>query len=275
MGKRNKFGGYIEGVTEVHDQNFFEAYLKDKNWEKCDKWLQTEVCYIHNKVIRARIVYNVFGLIMSMVLAFFTWIMLLPDLTPSELEAFPLAHICNNIFLELCETVPYGKPAVIAGLLISPFIVCLIIWVVLLPLKSKRFAKRIKSKGDLGIMSEVKRKIEKLSHDFDKYTHGYYNMFFYALLGGVLTGGVMLFCSGGQNLFKYIILGAVFTVLYGLCLLGIASLNGKLLECFGVKEYPTYAWKETISWELGERPPLDEETPVEIINEEEEKRIII
>ena len=273
MGKRNKYGGYIPGVTEVHDRGFFEAYLKDRNWEKGDRWLHTEVCYLHNKVVHGQTVYNVLGFLLSTVLAFFTWIMMVPDMTPEELEAVLPARFCNDLFIKLTELVPYGKPAVIAGLLLLPFLVASILALLLLPMKSRRFAKKMKSKGQLSHLQEMKRKLARLSKDYRTYDDGHYIMILYALWGGILTGGLMLFYSGGKNLLECLFIGAVFTVLYGLILWGIAALIGVFVHNFGVKWYPLFDWQSTVSWELGERSYVEEETPVQIPDPEEERKI--
>lgn len=274
MGKRNKYGAYIPGVTERHDPNFFEDYLHDKNWEKCNKWLYEEACWLRRKLVRACILYNVFGLLMSAVLAFFTWIMMVPDLKPEELAALPPAQFCVDLFARLCETVPFGKPAVIAGLLLLPFIVCPVLLPLLLPLRCRRFAKKIKDSGVLTILQESKRKLQRLERDYRNYDGAYYLMILYALLGGALTGGVMIFSLGVQNFAKSLVITAVFTVLYGLIFLGIAVLVGMFVSRNAARDYNFFSWSSAISIELGEYSYSgEEEPPVQLPNEEEEAEI--
>lgn len=273
MGKRDKFGRFIEGVTDIHDREYFERYLKDKNWERCYKWLHAENCYLHNKVVRARIVYNLFGLLLTAVLTFFTWVMISPDLSAAEAEVYKLAGICKNTFVYLCETVPYGKPAVICGLLALPFVVSAVLALLLLPFSSKIFYKKINMNSQLTLLQRVKRQLERLKKLYDQYENDHYVIILYALLGGFATGGAMIFYSHGQEAVKHLFLGVVFTVLYGLCLTGVAALYRAFLYNCGVKDYPTYTWLETAKRELGEYSFHVEEEPVKIPDPEEEKRI--
>lgn len=273
MGKRDKFGRFIEGVTDLHDREYFERYLKGKRWEDCCKWLHAEVCWLHNKVIRARIIYNLFGLLETAVLTFFTWVLLWPDLSATEREAYKLADICKGAFGYLCETVPYGKPAVIGGLLCLPFVVCSVLALILLPFSSKKFYKKFKTKSQLSFLSRVKRKLERLEKEHNKYIEECYLAILYAVLGGLATGGVMIVRSGGQEFLKCLFMGAVFTIIYGLCIWVVAFIYSRVLDSFGVKYYPFFTWLIDVNLELGERQMPDEETPVEIPDPEEEKRI--
>lgn len=274
MGKRDKYGRFIEGVTDIHDREYFERYLKSKNWERCFKWLHAEVCYLHNKVVRARIVYNLFGFLLTAVLTFFTWLFLMIDIPADKLQTYGIANFCNNAYIYLCNTVPGGNVAVIGGLLALPFVASGVIALLLLPFSSKVFYKKINMKSQLTLLTRVKRQLEKLEKLNYQYENDCFIMILYALLGGIATGGAMIYYSGGQETIKYLFIGAVFTVLYGFCLWGIAQLYAIFLCAHGVDSYPTYGWISTVKIELGEYSfHAEEEEPVKIPDPEEEKRI--
>ena len=107
----------------MQDRKKLETYLKKGYWNKADEWLQDELCFLHNKVIRQRIVYHSFGVLMSFVMAFFTWVVLFPSADEKELNAFPLTTLCNNLFHMLCKAVPGGKAVVVIGLILIPCLV--------------------------------------------------------------------------------------------------------------------------------------------------------
>ena len=102
-----------------------EGYLKTANWLEANEWLQEECCLLHAKLKRKRIVYNIFGILMALVTAFFNWVILFGMGDEEELIAFPLTTLCHNLFLLLCEKIPGGKAVVIIGLLLLPFVVAL------------------------------------------------------------------------------------------------------------------------------------------------------
>ncbi|MBQ1187330.1 MAG: hypothetical protein IIX54_06580 [Clostridia bacterium] len=257
MGKRNKYGAYIDGITEMNDRKFFEIYIKEKHWDKANYWLDIEIAFLRNKVVRQRILYNVFGLLMSFVMAFLSWVYLYPSGDPKELEAFPLATICNNIYIKLCEAVPYEKPAEIVGLILMPFAVCLVLGVALIVLGEiiyKLKCKRYRANREGGSASAVKAKIEKLGKLYDKYDNEYLFLLLYALFAGIFTGGVMIFSSvpAGLNLFEYVIIGVVLDVIYGLVFLAVSYVVHFFKDQFGVESYNTFYWARTVGRALGE-----------------------
>ena len=128
--KDNTFGSYIEGVTDIHKREWLEKYIDWKSWTSADNWLHTELCYLHKKVLRGRVIYYTFGALMSVVMAFFTWVVFFAKADETELAVFPLATSCNNLYIKLCQMVPGGAPTVITGLLLIPFLVSVIIAVV-------------------------------------------------------------------------------------------------------------------------------------------------
>ena len=58
-----------------------------------------------------------------------------------------------------------------------------------------------------------------------------------------------------------------------LCIWVVVFIYSRVLDSFGVKYYPIFTWLIDVNIELGERYIPDEETPVEIPDPEEEKRI--
>ncbi len=257
MRKKDIFGRIIPGITDVHNRNEFSSYLNLNRWDVADLWISIELAYLRNKVVRQRILYNVFGVLMSFVMAFLTWVAIYPSGDPEELEAFPLATTCNNLYLKLCEIVPYEKPAEIVGLILMPFAVCLVIAVVAIILGAiiyKARCKKYRNSKNRGGAATVKRKIEKLGKLYDSYSLEYVGLLFYALFAGIFTGGVMVFKSVpcGFNPFEYLILAVIFDVIYGLIFLGIIYICSLFKEWFGIERYNDFYWGRTVGWALGE-----------------------
>ena len=258
MRKKDIFGRIIPGITDVHNRNEFSSYLNLKRWNEADQWISIEISYLKEKVIRQRINYNLFGLLMSFVMAFFTWVILYPSGDPKELEAFPLATICYNFYLKLCETVPGGKNAVIIGLIAAPFVICLVVALVGLIIgaiahkirweKIRKMSKRVGA-------AAVKKKIEKLGKLYNMYDNELCSLLLYALFAGIFTGGVMIFSSvpAGLNPFEYVIVGLICDVVYGIIFLGVMYVCHLFKVWFGIESYDTFWWGEKVDIALGNK----------------------
>lgn len=249
----------------MQDRKTFETYLKNKNWDKADEWLQTELCFMRSKLSRNRIVCHSFGVLMSIVLAFFTWVVLFPSADEKELIAFPLATVCHNLFNMLCETVPGGKAVVIIGLLLIPFLVSLILAIVSLIFKSRKYINSNKGNTKNTGAREIEEKLTLLSNVYNKYDDNGLKILLYFLFTGVLTGGIMVISSapGGLNPFEYIFVGLVCDVVYFLVFMGCAFVFSWFREIGGAKRYPTYDWKKIVEAAIGEgKPKTDAYIPV-------------
>lgn len=237
----------------MQDRKLFESYLIRHSWGQADAWLEAELCFMRSKFTRQRIVYHTFGVLMSLVLAFFTWVVLFPSADEKELKAFPLATVCHNLFTMLCETVPGGKPVVIIGLLLIPFLVSAILAAVFFVIKPKKYVEGDKKRAT---PEEVEKKISQLGSVYYKYSQPYV-ILLYFLIAGVFSGGVMVLSSvpGGLNPFEYIFVGIICDVVYFLAFAGCAWLFNWFYDRFGVKYYPEQDWKATVREVIETRQP--------------------
>ena len=219
-----------------------EGYLKTANWLEANEWLQEECCLLHAKLKRKRIVYNIFGILMALVTAFFNWVILFGMGDEEELIAFPLTTLCHNLFLLLCEKIPGGKAVVIIGLLLLPFVVALVLWLLLLGVKSRKYREREHSDS----AADVLQKLDVLAKLDDKYTMAEGNVLAYFVLAVVLTGVVMVITSvpAGFNPFEYLIVGAICGVAHFLIFAGCSLVFSWLADIKKVPSYPTYDWRK-------------------------------
>lgn len=238
----------------MQDRKKFETYLKKGYWNKADEWLYEELCFLHNKVIRQRIVYHSFGVIMSLVMAFFTWVVLFPSADEKELKAFPLTTICNNLFNMLCKAIPGGKAVAVIGLILIPCLVALILALAFSRYKSKTYPNSIQNTAKKKTAKHVEEKLKMLSGEYGKYDGEYPMLILYALFAGVFTGGVMVFSStyGGLNPFEYIFVGIICDIVYGLIFFGCICPVYWLRDRMGVQSYPTYDWGKIVEKTTGE-----------------------
>lgn len=197
----------------MEDHTLCEQYLKDHRWGKAYEWIEAKVRVYQNRVARRLVVANVFGLLMSVIAAFFTWVVLYPSADKKELKAFPLATLCNDLFLKLCEEIPGGKPAVIGGLIAVPFIVSAVVALISLVFRPRKTTD--KDSVNRRSAKAVKERLELLQKLREKCDQGYMTAFFlYFLLIVVLTGLTMTISAvpGGLNPFEYLFVGAVCAV---------------------------------------------------------------
>lgn len=223
----------------MQDQTLLETYLKKQNWSAANEWFQNECRWLHGKALRQRIAFHTFGVLASVVLAFFTWVVLYPSADPKELEAFPLATICNDLFHTLSGSVPGGKITVVAASILLPFVVCSLLMAVFFGLKSNKYADR-RCAG----IKDVDDNLNQLSRVYFQYADASMVLMWYALLAGVPTGGVMVFSSpiGGLNPFEYLFVGLICDAVYFGILFVCAWLWSWLVSWFGVKFYPIDEW---------------------------------
>ncbi len=194
----------------MDDHELFHQYLDDHRWGKAYEWVETKVRVFRNKVNRRRTASYVFAVPMAVIVAFFTWVVLYPSADKKELEAFPLVTICNDLFLKLCEKVPYGKPAVIGGLIALPFVAGAVLALVSLVFRPKLFTS--KDKKVHATPALVRERLELLEKLHDKYQNGYMTAFFLSFVLIVLLTGITMTISavpGGLNPFEYLVVGAI------------------------------------------------------------------
>lgn len=194
----------------MDDHELFHQYLDDHRWGKAYEWVETKVRVFRNKVNRRRTASYVFAVPMAVIVAFFTWVVLYPSADKKELEAFPLVTICNDLFLKLCEAVPYGKPAVIGGLIALPFVAGAVLALVSLVFRPKPFTS--KDKKVHATPALVRERLELLEKLRDKYQNGYMTAFFLSFVLIVLLTGITMTISavpGGLNPFEYLVVGAI------------------------------------------------------------------
>ncbi len=194
----------------MEDHKQIEQYLKDHRWGKAYEWVETKVRIYQNKVARRLFAANVFGLLVSVIVAFFTWVVLYPSADKKELEAFPFTTLCHDLFVTLCEKVPCGKPAVIGGLIVLPFLVCGVLTLISLAFRPKPCTARDKTVRTTP--KAVKERLELMMKLHGKCDEGYMKaLFLYFLLAVVLTGVTMTISAapGGLNPFEYLIVGAI------------------------------------------------------------------
>ena len=227
----------------MQDQKQFEAYLKSHSWSKADAWLETELCLMRSKLKFQRVVHHTFGILMSIVVAFFTWVILFPSADEKELKAFPLATICNNLFQMLCQRVPGGKPAVIIGLVLIPFLVGAILALALYWIKPKA---TVCGKTRASV-HDVNKKLGELCAVYGKY-HEIYGVLLYFLFAGFLSGGIMVLTSvyGGLNPFEYLFVGIILDVAYFVIFFGASFVFTSFRDKWGVSYYHIYDWRREV-----------------------------
>lgn len=225
----------------MQDRNLFESYLRRHSWSKADLWLENELALMRRIVKRQRALIHTFGVTMSLVLAFFTWVVLFPSADEKELEAFPLTTILHNLFVKLCDTVPGGKAAVIIGLIIIPFIITGAVALAFLFNRPKEIPEETAKKSS---PNKVQTQIKNLSKQNDKYQNGYITLLLYLFFAGIFTGGVMVFSAvpGGLNPFEYVFVGIICDVVYGLVFGAVSFILYSIQDSKGVPSYPTYKW---------------------------------
>lgn len=228
----------------MRNRNEFEDYLKKHQWQSANEWLCAEIRFLRCKLTLQRIVYNTFGVLMSVVLAFFTWVVLFPSASEKELEAFPLATLCYRLFQWLCQAVPGGKAVVIVGLSLIPFLVSLILGVffcLIRPIRNKQSAEAANG-------HDVKLKIDSLRQLYYKYDDNY-TITLYTLLAGFLSGGVMVLSSapGGLNPFEYIFVGLICSAVHFAIFFGSTWLFAAFRERLGVQWYPCGDWENSVT----------------------------
>lgn len=194
----------------MDDHEQFKRYLDDHRWGKAYEWIETKVRVYQNRVARRLFAANVFGLLAAVIVAFFTWVVLYPSADKKELEAFPLATLCHDLFVTLCEKVPYGKPAVIGGLIALPFVISGVLALISLAFRPKPCTARDKTVRTTP--KAVKERLELLEKLRGKCDEGHMiALFLYFLLTVVLTGITMTISAvpGGLNPFEYLVVGAI------------------------------------------------------------------
>lgn len=221
----------------MQDRNAFESYLRRHSWSNAYEWLQKELCFMQRIRARQCAIVHTFGVTMSLVAAFFTWVVLFPSADEKELAAFPLATVCHDLFLKLSEALPGGKVTVVIAAVLIPFLLSIIAALVFMIIKPKPSAEQPKSITP----NKVEQQIKLLSKIDGKYQKAYITLFLYTFFAGIFSGGVMVFSAagGGLNPFEHLFVGIICDIVYGL-VFGIFSF---LLYWFkGVKDYPTYKW---------------------------------
>lgn len=222
-----------------------EGHLRNHSWSKAELWLEKEIHLLKEKSNLQRVLIHSFSVTMSLVLAFFTWVILFPSADEKELAAFPLTTVCHNLFTNLSETVPGGKAVVIIGLLLIPVLVSAVALLFYNLIKPKNFAEPTAKNSS---PKKVEEKIKLLSQVYNKYDSGYITLFLYCLFAGIFTGGVMVISStyGGLNPFEYIFVGIIcdlaYAVVFGVCSYMLYSYNDK----HNIKRYPIYDWGKYI-----------------------------
>lgn len=194
----------------MHDYFQIKTQLQNFQYSKACEWIENKIRLYKNKFARQMVVCNAFGILFSVILAFFTWVVLYPSADEKELAAFPLATLCNDLFNTLCETVPGGKTAVIIGLIVIPFLTSIVLAVISLFFKPKKYVAT--DNDDKRTARDMKERIEFLKKLHDKYEHGWPTvLFLYFVLTVVLTGIIITFGSipGGLNPFEYVFVGAI------------------------------------------------------------------
>ena len=194
----------------MDDHKQIGQYLKDHRWGKAYEWIETKARVYQNKAARRLFAANVFGFLAAVIIAFFTWVVLYPSADKKELEAFPLTTLCHDLFVTLCEKVPYGKPAVIGGLIVLPFLVSGVLTLISLAFRPKPCTARDKTVRTTP--KAVKERLELMMKFHGKCDDGHIKvLFLYFLLAVVLTGVTMTISAvpGGLNPFEYLVVGAI------------------------------------------------------------------
>ena len=227
----------------MQNRNEFEDYLKKHQWKNANEWLFAEIRFLRCKLTLQRIVQNTFGVLMSVVLAFFTWVVLFPSADEKELKAFPMTTWCHNLYTWLCSALPGGKIAVIAGLLIAPFLVALVLAIAFCWIRPSRR----KESGEIANVQRVSKKIETLKWLYYKYDSNL-TITLYTILAGLLTGGVMVVLSapGGMNPFEYIFVGLICSVVHFAVMFGCAWIFYFFRDRLGVAWYPVGDWTDIV-----------------------------
>ena len=227
----------------MQDQTLLATYLKKQNWNAANEWMQKECRLLHGKALRQRIAVHAFGVPASVVMAFFTWVVLYPSADPKELEAFPLATLCNDLFQTLSSSVPGGAITVVAASILLPFVVCGLMMAVFCGLKSNKYTEL--RTGGVKVVSD---NLDQLTNVYWQYADASMALMWYTLLAGALTGGVMVFSSaiGGLNPFEYLFVGLICAAVYFGILFVCAWLWSRLVSRFGVKFSPTYELRDIL-----------------------------
>ena len=270
----------------MQERDKFEGYVKSKNWSSAYEWLHSEICLLHSRLIRQRVFYNTFGVLMSFVLAFFTWVVLAPSASDKELEAFPLITLCTNLFNTLTESVSGGKAAVIAGLLLIPLLAGLVALLFACGYKSRKYGRQIGSPKSNRDYTDVQNKLELLNKVHNKYRSGLYPLVYYFLFTGIFTGGVMVITSVpfGLNPFEYLFVAILCDAIYGVIFFAFAAIFDWLCGNNKISSYDVYRWDDLVKMAAGTYVYEREEEPVPEVNiyssdyeteEERIKRIVI
>lgn len=164
-------------------------------------------------------------------------------LREKELKAFPLTTICNNLFQMLCQRVPGGKPVVIIGLVLLPFLVSAVLALALYWIKPKNapYGKKRASVHD------VDKKLKEFCEVDGKY-NSIYGILLYFLFAGLLSGGIMVVTSvyGGLNPFEYLFVAIILDAIYFVVFLGASFVFSMFRYKWGVTYYHIYDWRREV-----------------------------
>ncbi len=230
----------------MQDRNLFEDYLKRKNWHNAKEWIVKELNFLEGRVVFSRTILHVCGFLLSVVLAFYTWLAYTPMASEKEMKAFPLLGLSNKLYDYLCGVAPGGEATVFFSLPLIPVVLGLLTGLILCRMKSKKYSVT-PSGTQHGAAKALEDHIETLKKTWEKFFSPGLPLA-YTLLGTFLSGGIMLFSStaGGLNPFGYIIVVVVIFFIHLIAHMLCLALFSRIFKGERFREYPIYDWKEIL-----------------------------
>ncbi len=231
----------------MQDQYEMKNHLKKKSWAKANEWIAQERSLMDSLVTYSRIVTHVCYVPMSMVLAFYSWLIFFPVASEKELAAFPIAGAATAFYDGLCQIAPGGELVVFFGFPLFPLLLGALAGLLFRRRKHKEPVQQPYRLTGIQAAKDIQEKIKALKKAQDRY-FSYTLCFPYGLITGLFTGGILMVSAvtGGLNPFGYILWAVGFDIFYFIALALCNLLFVRLFKDKSIQDYPASDWNSIV-----------------------------